>query len=77
MDIHGHCDAKFEAVKSAFSDNFTHRDEIGASVAVVYDDELVVDLWGGFKDEARTDPWLEDTIVNKIRSSMPGHSVRR
>jgi CubicO group peptidase (beta-lactamase class C family) len=64
MDIHGHCDAKFEAVKSAFSDNFTHRDEIGASVAVVYESELVVDLWGGHKDEARTDPWMQDTIVN-------------
>ena len=26
--------------------------------------ETVVDLWGGFADEARTRPWQRDTIVN-------------
>ena len=28
------------------------------------DGETVVDLWGGHRDEDRTTPWTEDTIVN-------------
>jgi CubicO group peptidase (beta-lactamase class C family) len=38
--------------------------DIGASVAVHHRGDLVVDLWGGFADAARTKPWDRDTIVN-------------
>ena len=38
--------------------------DCGASVAVVLDGELVVDLWGGHADEACTSPWERDTITN-------------
>ena len=38
--------------------------DCGASVAVVLEGELVVDLWGGWADEARTRPWERDTITN-------------
>ena len=62
--VHGHCDSKFEAVRSGFVENFTQRDELGASVAVMYEGELVVDLWAGYGDANRTRPWLEDTLVN-------------
>ncbi|MDA9064746.1 beta-lactamase family protein [Pseudomonadales bacterium] len=62
--VHGHCDSKFEAVRRGFVENFTQRDELGASVAVVYEGELVVDLWAGYGDADRTRPWLEDTLVN-------------
>ena len=37
---------------------------MGASVAVTLEGETVVDLWGGWRDRARTLPWEEDTIVN-------------
>ena len=37
---------------------------MGASAAVMLDGEMVVDLWGGFADEARTAPWQADTITN-------------
>jgi CubicO group peptidase (beta-lactamase class C family) len=53
----------FEAVREAFARNFAQRDEIGAEVAVCHRGELVVDLIGGHKDEARTRPWDEDTVV--------------
>ena len=39
-------------------------DDVGASVAVVLEGELVVDLWGGHADEAKTTPWERDTITN-------------
>jgi CubicO group peptidase (beta-lactamase class C family) len=37
---------------------------VGASVAVSLEGEYVVDLWGGHVDEARSEPWREDTIIN-------------
>ncbi|GGJ06068.1 serine hydrolase domain-containing protein [Streptomyces brasiliensis] len=63
-DVHGHCDARFAAVRQAFEENFRDRDELGAAVAVTVDGEPVVDLWGGWADPARTRPWERDTLVN-------------
>lgn len=39
------------------------KDDVGASVAVYVDGAPVVDLWGGYADEARTRPWERDTIT--------------
>ena len=50
-------------MREAFSTNFDEGD-LGASCAVVYQGELVVDLWGGHRDVAQTKPWQHDTIVN-------------
>ena len=61
--IEGTCAPAFEAVRDAFRENFGHGD-VGASCAVTLDGELVVDLWGGHRDLARTHPWEQDTIVN-------------
>jgi CubicO group peptidase (beta-lactamase class C family) len=70
--IHGSCDPEFAPVKEAFVDNFSRRGEIGAAVCVYKDGKKVVDLWGGFKDVAKTKPWEEDTIVimNSLAKSM-------
>lgn len=38
--------------------------ELGCSLAVVVDGELVCDVWGGWADEAQTRPWEADTITN-------------
>ena len=62
-EIHGTCELGFEGVREAFSTNFDEGD-LGASCAVVYQGELVVDLWGGHRDVAETKPWARDTIVN-------------
>ena len=64
IDISGTCSAKLAAVKDAFAANFVENGDVGASVAVVKDGELVVDLWGGHQDVARTTPWERDTIIN-------------
>lgn len=61
--IHGRCDPAFEAVRDAFRENFARDGELGAAVAVTQAGRLVVDLWGGWCDAARTRPWREDTIV--------------
>ncbi|MFF4728058.1 serine hydrolase domain-containing protein [Streptomyces mirabilis] len=62
--VHGHCDARFAAVRTAFEENFRDRDELGAAVTVTLDGETVVDLWGGWADAARTRPWERETLVN-------------
>jgi CubicO group peptidase (beta-lactamase class C family) len=38
--------------------------DLGASVAVTLDGEMVVDLWGGWANTEKTAPWVEDTITN-------------
>src|SRR5207237_3963143 len=38
-------------------------EDLGASLAVIVDGEMVVDLWGGWADEARSVPWTENTIT--------------
>jgi CubicO group peptidase (beta-lactamase class C family) len=55
---------RFERVRAAFAENFDKRNEYGAAVAVTVDGKQVVDLWGGYADKARTQPWKRDTIVN-------------
>ncbi|MEU7338344.1 serine hydrolase domain-containing protein [Streptomyces sp. NPDC007074] len=63
-DVHGHCDARFSAVRTAFEENFRDRGELGAAVSVTLGGETVVDLWGGWADAAGTRPWERETLVN-------------
>src|ERR1700722_6446153 len=63
-ELSGTCDARFDAVRDALQRNIDCGEEVGASIAVDLDGEIAVDLWGGFRDEARTDPWTRDTITN-------------
>jgi len=62
--IHGTCADTFAPVKAAFEANFAERDDIGASVAISFEGEMVVDLWGGVLAKGSDQPWEEDTIVN-------------
>jgi CubicO group peptidase (beta-lactamase class C family) len=63
-EIHGACNEGFAPVRDAMAQNFDQGLDVGASVAVTVDGELVVDLWAGHTDEARTTPWERDTITN-------------
>ena len=63
-DIQGTFDPKFEKMASLLSDSIDAGDDVGASVAVTIDGELVADFWGGWVDEQRTEWWKADTITN-------------
>src|SRR5438105_13545218 len=63
-EIQGVCDLRFAGVRDAFTAGFAAGREVGASFAAAVDGRLVVDLWGGHADAARTRPWERDTIVN-------------
>ncbi|MEM7687865.1 MAG: serine hydrolase domain-containing protein [Pseudomonadota bacterium] len=62
--INGTCAPDFAPVKAAFEANFAQRGDIGASVAVSFEGEMVVDLWGGALARGKDAAWREDTIVN-------------
>ena len=66
-DIHGVCPARFAAVKDAFAANFTEApeglNEQAARFSVCVEGEVVVDLWAGWADAARTVPYGETTLT--------------
>ena len=55
---------QFDAVRAAFARNLSQGPEHGGAVAVWLDGQPVVDLWGGTRDLARSQPWQRDTLVN-------------
>jgi CubicO group peptidase (beta-lactamase class C family) len=54
----------FAGVRATLENNLASGADLGASVTVHHKGEVVVDIWGGFVDEAKTTPWATDTIVN-------------
>jgi CubicO group peptidase (beta-lactamase class C family) len=62
--VQGTFDERFAAVAEALSTTIESGDDVGASAAVTLEGETVVDIWGGYADEARTTPWERDTITN-------------
>jgi len=63
IQIHGYVDPKFSLIADAFSDNFKYHGEIGASLCVYYNHELIIDIWAGFKDIKNKLEWNENTVV--------------
>lgn len=61
MDIEGHCDPAFAAVRDVFERSFADGAELGAAVAVYAGDRKVVDLWGGIADRRTGREWRADT----------------
>jgi CubicO group peptidase (beta-lactamase class C family) len=62
--IHGTVAPGFERVREVFERNFTDDIEVGAGICAIVDDDVVVELWGGFQDRAGTRPWQRNTLVN-------------
>ena len=57
----------FEGAREAFAANFTRPgdyQEVGAALAAYHQGRLVVDLWGGHADRARTRSFRQDSLVN-------------
>lgn len=71
MPTHGTVAPGFEPVREAFEHAFAELGELGAGVAVFHRGRLVVDLWGGWTDAARTAPWRRDTIVHTYSTIKP------
>lgn len=62
--VNGSCDPAFAGLKEALAAQLDRGEELGASIVVDVDGTVIADLWGGWRDEARSQPWERDTIVN-------------
>ena len=69
IEIFGTYNEQFSAVREAFARNLDTGQDIGASVALCIDGEMVVDLWGGYFDATYTRPWQRDTIVQTFSTT--------
>ncbi|WP_428366856.1 serine hydrolase domain-containing protein [Mycolicibacterium sp.] len=63
-ELHGTVHPSFQPVADAVAAQLRAGTETGLSLAVDLDGEPVVDLWGGHRDAARTQPWHRDSITN-------------
>ncbi|MFE3725115.1 serine hydrolase domain-containing protein [Nocardia sp. NPDC059154] len=64
MTVSGQCRPQFDELRTTFERNIASGEELGASIVIDIDGEIVVDLWGGYCDSERTRPWEKDTITN-------------
>jgi CubicO group peptidase (beta-lactamase class C family) len=64
VEVHGTVAPGFEGVREALRNNLRSGLDVGASAAVTLDGVIVADVWGGHLDADRTQPWLEDTVIN-------------
>lgn len=62
IPVCGYYEGGWQELAEAFCTNFSQRRELGASLCVTRRSKIVVDMWGGFKDDAQTVPWDEETI---------------
>ncbi len=63
-EISGRTDDRFQPLVDIFQAQLENGYDLGSSLAVAVDGELVCDVWGGWADEAKSKPWEADTITN-------------
>ena len=61
--VGGDVEEGYGKVADAFRRNLESGREAGAAVAVYHDGRKVVDLWGGYRNEATLEPWERDTLI--------------
>ena len=64
IDVQGTWDEKFAPVVEAFGRNIDAGLDLGASYCHTVEGETVVDIWGGWLDREKTEPWRRDTLIN-------------
>ena len=63
-EISGTSTSEYARLGDLLSETLDSGKDVGASVSVTVEGETVVDIWGGWADEAQTTPWGRDTITN-------------
>jgi CubicO group peptidase (beta-lactamase class C family) len=71
VPISGNCDPSFSGVGDEFARNFAERGEVGSGVCVIVDDTVVVDLAGGWADQAHHRRWESGTLVDVYSVGKP------
>ena len=63
IDIDGLSPQRFARVRDVFAGHFAADEELGARFTVCEGGEVVLDLWAGWADRAKTRPFAQDTLV--------------
>jgi CubicO group peptidase (beta-lactamase class C family) len=63
VEIGGHAAERFAAVKDAMAAHFDAGEELGCRFTLVEAGEVVLDLWAGHADRARTRPFDDRTLA--------------
>ena len=61
--IHGFCPDRFGAVRKVFTQNFASGLESGARFALAHRSKIIIDLYGGNADRARTKAFDDQTLT--------------
>ncbi len=75
METQGRFDEKFKSIVDCYENQFELGLDIGSSLAITYEGEMVVDIWAGNRDRAQSLPWEENTIVNVFSSTKNATSL--
>jgi len=67
MIVKGVCSPKFQKVQQVFQSLLNDKEEVGANFAVVQNNKVLINIFGGFKNS--NDEWDETTIVNTFSLS--------
>lgn len=62
--LQGACSPEFEDVRALLQRNLDDGLEAGASLCVIVDGQVEVDLWGGVADAETGREWARDTVAN-------------
>ncbi|MEZ5915867.1 MAG: serine hydrolase domain-containing protein, partial [Parvularculaceae bacterium] len=68
LDIKGFVRPGLENVIDAFAGNFERGDELGARFSAYREGELVADLWAGWADREKSEPFGETTLCGIFSS---------
>ena len=71
MEIQGRYDEKFESIVDCYKKQFELGLDIGSSLALTYEGEIVIDIWAGTRDKSQSLPWEENTICLLYTSPSP------
>lgn len=75
MQIQGHFELEFEAVREAFAALFDDPQERGAALCIQVGGQTVLDLWAGTADQHGSEVWHSDTIANLFSCTKPFTAV--
>ncbi|PHS25999.1 MAG: esterase [Robiginitomaculum sp.] len=63
LPLSGVCAQGFEPVRNTFAEIFTDGSERGASLAILIDGEVMIDLVGGYADRAQSQPMTSESLI--------------
>ena len=73
MIVKGVCSPKFQEVQQVFQNLFNDNEEVGANFAVVQNNRILINIFGGLKNS--NEEWDENTIVNTFSLSKGIYAI--